>query len=252
LELLFLGTGTSHGVPMIACECDVCRSSDPRDQRGRASVMLSWGGKNVAIDTGAEFRRQMLDHRVMRMDAVFYTHHHADHVHGIDDIRGFTTRNDGPMPVYAASETCDFFRRRFRYIFGDPSVPNIPRLNLREIHAPFELFGKTVTPVPILHAEQTIFGYRVDDLAYLTDCSGLPGSSWPLLADLDLLVVGALRPKPHPKHFSLPQALEFIERLKPRRALLTHISHNLGHEATSRTLPEGVEVAYDGLKVQLA
>ena len=213
--------------------------------------MLSWNGRNIVVDTGAEFRQQMLAHRIMSLAAVLYTHAHADHIHGIDDIRGFTAHTGGCMPVYGDAPTCGFFRSTVRYIFGDPNVPNIPRLDLRVVDRPFPLFGKEVVPVPVLHAEQTILGYRVDDMAYLTDCSGLPDSSWPLLDNLDVLIVGALRPKPHPKHFSLEQALEFVGRVKPKRAYLTHISHNLPHQATSEKLPPNVEMAYDGLRLAL-
>lgn len=250
LELLFLGTGTSHGIPMIGCDCEVCRSDDPRDNRTRASVLLSWSGRNVVIDTGAEFRVQVLRYGVTRLDAVLYTHSHADHIHGIDDIRAFSARMPEPMPVYASPGTAKFFRRTFAYIFS-PNLddPNIPRVVLSKVDAPFTLFGKTVVPVPIEHGSERIVGYRVDGLAYLTDCSGIPRRSWPLIDDLDVLIIGALRPTPHPKHFSLDQALEVVERARPRRTWLTHISHRLGSAATIRGLPEGVELAYDGLRI---
>lgn len=236
---------------MIGCPCPVCRSTDPRDRRDRAAAILSWNGRNVVIDTGAEFRRQVLAFGVTRLEAAFYTHSHADHVHGIDDIRGFTTYDEKPIPVFADGRTAAFLRRTFPYIFdAHPSVPNIPRLDLREASGPFELFGETVTPVPIFHAEDTITGYRVGGLAYLTDCSGVPASSMALLEGLDLLVVGALRPDPHPKHFSLGQALDFIASVGPKRALLTHISHRLPHRETEASLPPGVQLAYDGLRVE--
>jgi len=252
LRLLFLGTGTSTGVPMIGCDCPVCRSEDTRDQRTRPSIMLSWGGLNVVVDTSVEFRGQMLRHQVRRLDAVLYTHSHADHIHGIDDIRGFNLLMGRPVPAYASPDTCRFFREGFRYIFqADPSTPNIPRLDLHAADGPFPLLGKTITPVPIRHGDETILGYRVDHTAYLTDCSGVPDASWPLLRDLDVLVVGALRPKPHPKHFSVGQALDFIERVQPRRAFLTHISHRLCHRDAAAGLPPGVELAYDGLSVEV-
>ena len=252
LDVLFFGTGTSHGIPMIACDCAVCRSSDPRDKRDRASLLLSWGGHNVVIDTGAEFRRQVLANGVTRLGAVFYTHCHADHIHGIDDVRGFNVRARDPIPVFADFATAGFLMRTFSYIFAaDPSTPNLPRMDLRVVGGAFELFGRTIVPVPIYHAEDLILGYRVGGLAYLTDCSGLPDESWPLLEGLDTLVVGALRPTPHPKHFSLDQALEFIERVSPRRAYLCHISHKLSHRELERDLPDDVRPAYDGLRVRV-
>ena len=252
MELLFLGTGTSHGVPMIGCDCEVCRSSDPRDRRGRASILLSWDGRNVVVDTGAEFRRQILTHRVMTLDAVLYTHAHADHIHGIDDLRGFTARMPAPMPVYADSQTCAFLRRTFRYIFEpEAGNPNLPSLDLRAIQDPFELFGETVTPTPILHGRETVLGFRVGGMAYLTDCSGAPKASRRLLDGLDTLVVGALRAKPHPKHFSVGQALDFIAEIRPRRAFLTHLAHRMSHRQAEAMLPPHVEMAYDGLRVRI-
>ena len=215
-------------------------------------MLLSWNGRNAVIDTGAEFRRQVLAHGLSRLDAALYTHSHADHVHGIDDLRGFAPSAEKPLPVYADARTAAFLRRTFEYIFGaDASVPNIPRLDLRETSGPFGLFGQTVVPVPVFHGGDSILGYRVGPLAYLTDCSGLPESSLTLLEGIDLLVVGALRPVPHPKHFSLGQALEFIASVGPKRALLTHISHKLGHRETEAALPPGVGLAFDGMRVSL-
>ncbi|HRU07030.1 MAG TPA: MBL fold metallo-hydrolase, partial [Candidatus Brocadiia bacterium] len=189
---------------MLGCDCKVCCSTDPRDSRGRASVLLKWDGHCVVVDTGAEFRQQALRERLMGVDAVLYTHAHADHIHGIDDLRAFSLRRPEPIPLYAADSTCVFLERTFRYIFSAPAgTPNIPRLQLRRVNGAFELLGRTVTPVPICHGGETILGFRVGGLAYLTDCSGVPEGSMALLAGLETLVIGALMPKPHEKHFSV-------------------------------------------------
>ncbi len=249
-ELLFLGTGTSHGVPMIGCDCPVCTSSDPRNKRTRASVLFTIGDKRLLIDTLTDFRDQMLRHKTPRIDAVIFTHSHADHIHGLDDIRVYSDRQGGPISCYAAPATARRLRDVFDYAFDRQRfIVGIPRLEMIEVNGAFDLFGVRITPVPVEHGVSEVTAIRVDDVAYASDCGGIPESSEPMLADLELLVLDALRFKPHPAHFSLAESLEVIERLKPRRALLTHISHWLDHESTNATLPDNVRMAYDGLRV---
>jgi len=253
LELLFLGTGTSHGVPMIGCDCEVCASTDPRDRRTRASVVISWDDHHVAVDTPPDFRQQLLANDVTRMDALLYTHHHADHIHGIDDVRVFSSRSGVPMPTFGDAELCRFFRRTFRYIFAvNPDNLNVPRMNLQAVDGPFNLFGRRIQPVPVRHGANMALGYRIDGLAYVPDCSGIPESSRPLLQGLEVLVLDALKPTPHPTHFSLPESLAAIEDLAPRRAYLTGLSHRISHARTAADLPDGVALAFDGLRVRIA
>lgn len=254
MQLLFLGSGTSYGVPMIGCDCPVCRSDDPRDRRSRASVMVRAPEGAILIDTSTDLREQSLRHGLTAVDAILFTHCHADHMHGIDDVRRFSGLRQKAIPVYGDPETLAYVVRSHSYIFSDPDFHlgwGIPRLDLREISGPADMCGATVTPIPILHGRRMIYGYRVGGLAYLTDCSDIPGSSVPLLKGLHTLVIDALRHKPHPTHLSLSEALQVIERLKPQQAFLTHIAHNLPHAETEASLPEGVHMAYDGLEVDI-
>jgi len=250
-RITFLGTGTSHGVPMIGCRCATCTSTDPRDQRLRPSVYveLANGGAFV-VDTAPDFRTQALRFGVLRVDAVLFTHPHADHLLGLDEIRRFNSLQRAVIPCYGNPATMAEVRRVFAYAF-DPTQEGggVPQLELRPVTAPFEVAGTTVTPVPVMHGVLPIYGYRVGAFAYLTDCSAIPDESWPLVDGVRTLVVGALRHRPHPTHFTVAQALDVVARVRPERALLTHIAHDLGHAATSDHLPPGVELAYDGLIV---
>lgn len=253
MQIIFLGTGTSYGVPMIACDCAVCRSDDPRNRRTRASVLLRERGAALLIDASPDLRQQMLRHAVQRLDAVLLTHAHADHVLGLDDVRAFSGRQNAPVPVYANAETLQVIRRNFEYAFREPEGPagwDVPRLRSFEMNGGAEICGVAVTAVPILHGRRAILGYRVGGLAYLTDCSAVPEESVRLLAGLDTLVVGAVRVAPHPAHFNLSGALELVERLKPRRAYFTHISHRLDHAAVEAGLPPHVRLACDGLEIE--
>ena len=255
IRLLFLGSGTSYGVPMIGCDCAVCRSADPRDKRTRASALVRAGEKNILIDSSTDLRAQALRHNIRHVDAVLYTHSHADHLHGIDDLRSFSRRARKPIPAYGDAHTVSVIREHYAYIFEDKEFTlgwGIPRLELRVIRSPSAICGVRVTPVPLLHGQRVILGYRIGGLAYLTDCSEIPEESLPLLKGLDMLVIDALRPRPHPTHFSIPEALQTIERLSPRRAYLTHMTHNVEHAATEATLPENVHLAYDGLEIEIA
>ena len=246
----FLGTGTSVGVPMLGCDCDVCRSPDPRNSRYRCSVLVSTPEGRILIDTPPEMRLQLLRERVPFVHAVLFTHYHADHLFGLDDVRPFPRHLGGPVPLYCEPETEERIRAAYDYAFA-PRAPTgtfVPQLVFRTIgREPFRVLDQTVTPVPLKHAHFDVLGFRFDDVAYCTDVNFIPEASWPLLEGLRVLVLDALRPTPHPAHFGVDQALEVIARLKPQRAYLTHMGHELEHEATNRRLPPNVELAYDGL-----
>lgn len=252
-SLVFLGTGTSVGVPMIGCDCAVCTSSDPRNQRYRCSVLVKTPQGNILIDTPPELRLQLLRERIGKVDAVLYTHYHADHLFGLDDVRPLCKYIDGPMPLYCNDEVEEKIRQAFAYAFTprDEAFPAayLPKLAFRRIgEEPFTVLGQRVMPIPLDHAQFYVLGFRFDDVAYCTDVSKIPDRSWPLLEGLRILILDALRFKPHPGHFSLDQALEAIARLKPGRAYLTHMGHWMDHAETNRRLPPGVELAYDGLR----
>jgi phosphoribosyl 1,2-cyclic phosphate phosphodiesterase len=252
LQAVILGTGTSTGVPVPGCTCAVCNSSVPQDQRTRCSVLLSWGGRNILIDTATDLRQQALREKISHIDAVLFTHTHADHVHGIDDLRPFNHRNQGDIPLYGAADDLATLRRTFPYIFSaEPGAGYRPRLALQEISGAFELFGRTVRPIPLWHGREAVLGYRVGPFAYLTDCNEIPESSAVLLRDLEVLVIDALRFTPHDTHFNVAQALQQVKRLGPRRTLLTHLSHEIDHLRDSQLLPAGVEFAYDGQRLSL-
>lgn len=254
MKVTFLGSGTSHGVPIIGCHCDVCTSSDPRDRRFRPSVLVEHdNGTRVLVDTATDLRSQALACGIERVDAVVFTHSHADHIFGLDELRRFNNLRGGPLPVYADEPTLGDLRRIFGYAFDSPPElgGGVPRLVPHTITGPFDIDGVRWQPVPILHGRRPILGFRVGGFAYLTDCSHLPDASRPLLDNLDLLVVGALRDRPHPTHFSLDQAVALARELAPAQALFTHISHELPHAATCARLPAGVALAYDGQTVDL-
>jgi phosphoribosyl 1,2-cyclic phosphate phosphodiesterase len=253
LHITFLGTGTSHGVPMIGCDCAVCRSSDPRDTRTRPSIYVSTPGARVLVDAGPDLRAQALRHDIRRIDAILFTHGHADHILGMDDVRRFNALMKTPMPCYGDARTLDDIRSTFHYAF-DPATPKgggLPALELREVAGPITVNDLTAVPVPLWHGPRPILGYRFARFAYLTDCNRLADEAWPLLADLDLLVIDALREQPHPTHFSLGEAVEVARRIGARRTLFTHMCHHLSHEGTNAKLPEGMSLAYDGLTLDL-
>jgi phosphoribosyl 1,2-cyclic phosphate phosphodiesterase len=252
MTLKFLGSGTSTGVPILACQCSVCTSSDPHDKRHRPSLLLEYDGRAVVIDTTPDFRTQALREGMTRLDAVVFTHGHADHIMGLDDTRVFYFRQQVPLPIYAEARCMATIRSTFAYIFeGNYPFGGVGKLDPHLIEGPFDLWGLTFTPVPVLHGFLPIMGFRFRDTAYITDVSEIPESSISLLAGLDTLILDALRPKPHPTHLSLAQALAMVERLKPRRALFTHIAHDLGHGETNSQLPSHVQLAYDGLKLEI-
>jgi phosphoribosyl 1,2-cyclic phosphate phosphodiesterase len=248
----FLGTGTSTGVPMIGCNCAVCHSNDPRNNRYRCAVLIRAPGGNLLIDTPPELRLQLLREHVGIVGAVLFTHYHADHLFGLDDLRPVPRLLGRPVPLYCTAEVEGKIRQAFAYAFS-PSVEHlpagmVPKLTFARItEQPFEVLGEHVTPIPLLHAHFDVFGFRIGDVAYCTDVSEIPRSSWPRLQGLDVLVLDALRLKPHPAHFGLDQALDAIAQFRPRQAYLTHMSHELDHETINRRLPPHVQLAYDGL-----
>lgn len=252
LNVTILGSGTSHGVPMIACDCAVCLSSDPHDKRTRPSIVIRYGSTSLLVDTSPELRLQCLANDVRRADAVLYTHHHIDHVAGLDDLRRFNWVQDQALPCYGQAETLERLRTMFTYVFDHVSdYPSAkPRLTLHEINGPFEIGGRTITPIPLLHGNLAVLGFRVGNFAYCTDVSKIPESSWPLLEGLDVLVLDALRKRPHPTHFNLDQAVEHAHKIGAKRTYFTHIAHELPHAETNRQLPKGMALAHDGLVIK--
>lgn len=238
---------------MIGCGCAVCKSSDPRDNRSRPSVYLTLpDGAALLIDTSPDLRQQALRFDVRRVDAVLYTHGHADHVLGLDDMRRFNALQKSRIPCYADARTVAEIRQTFSYIF-DPATPaggGLPEIDLFALDGTLTIGGCRITPVPLWHGARLVYGYRIGSLAYLTDCSAIPDDSWPLIEGVDVLVIDALRHRPHPTHFSVAEALGVVERLGPREAWFTHICHDLPHVETSAALPEHVQLAYDGLSVR--
>jgi phosphoribosyl 1,2-cyclic phosphate phosphodiesterase len=256
IKVTVLGSGTSMGVPSLGCHCAVCRSKDPHDNRLRPSLLLSRNGQNVVIDTTPDFRQQALRVGLDRLDAILLTHGHADHILGFDDIRPFNIRQQAALPVYGTEETFEIIRRAFSYVFdGRPTLSTVPSVKLHRVNGPFELLGVPFVPVPLLHGELQVLGFRFGRAAYLTDFSELPDSSAALLEDLDELILDALRDIPHPMHQTVEQALALIERLKPRRAWFTHIAHDLSHAETNERLRKlglhHVQLAYDGLQLEV-
>lgn len=252
MQLSFLGTGTSMGVPIIGCTCAVCTSSDPRNKRLRTSALLRFDGLQVGIDAGPDFRTQALAVGLRQLDALLLTHSHFDHVAGIDDLRPLNFRQQQPMPLYGDARTLRDVRERFSYAFTDGSDGSTrPSLALHTVDGPFQLGATTITPFLVMHGTWPITGYRIGALGYVTDASVLPAESRALLRDLDVLVLNALRFQPHPTHFSLPEALDVIADLRPRQAYLVHLTHEFEHVAVSAQLPDGVFLAYDGLVVDV-
>jgi len=253
MKLTFLGTGTSHGIPMIACDCRVCTSSDPRDKRTRPSILIEYAGKSVLIDTTPELRLQCIANNVRRVDAVLFTHVHADHVTGLDDLRRFNDILRAPLPVYGNKDTLDRLQQMFAYAFTHSPhyLSAKPALHPIPIDSPFDLFGRRVIPIELPHGPTCVLGYRIGRLAYCTDCSDIPPAAQDLLKDLDVLVLDALRIRPHPTHLTLAQAIDWAGRIGAKRTLFTHIAHEILHAEIQPTLPAGIELAYDGMTVEV-
>jgi phosphoribosyl 1,2-cyclic phosphate phosphodiesterase len=250
-RLTVLGSGTSMGVPTLGCTCKVCTSADPHDYRTRPSILVEYGGRAVLIDTTPDFRAQAIRENISRLDAVLYTHAHADHIMGLDDVRPLSFRGEKKIPLYAHEATLKQIESAFRYVFEpDPDYTTLPRVELCRINGALELFGASFQPIPLLHGKAEIHGFRFGSAAYLTDFSDIPEESIGRLSGLDILFLDALRHRPHPTHSNVENSLKLVERLGPRRAFFTHISHDLGHAETNAALPERVRLAHDGLKLE--
>lgn len=253
MRITFLGTGTSAGVPVIACDCATCRSEDPRDKRWRPSVVLELDdGATVLVDASPDLRAQALRFGLRRVDAILLTHAHADHVLGLDDVRIYNFRQGGAIACYGAERALARVRQMFAYVF-DPATPRgggLPQLALWPLGGPFSLGRTTVVPVPVMHGTLPVLGFRVGRFAYLTDCNAIPEASWALLGGLDVLVLDALRHKPHRTHFTVEEAVGVARRIGAARTFFTHMTHDLPHEATCAVLPEGVALAHDGLVLE--
>jgi phosphoribosyl 1,2-cyclic phosphate phosphodiesterase len=252
--LTFLGTGTSMGVPTLGCDCAVCTSTDPRNRRTRPSILLEYNGHIVLVDTGPDFHAQALREGIRHVDAVLYTHGHADHVMGFDDLRPLSFRLPGNLPVYADDETAKNLERIFEYTFRkEDRYPTSAQVEIHRIDltpgSGIDIFGACFRRIPVTHGRQEITGFRFGSTAYLTDMSDIPAESLPLLQNLDVLILDALRHEPHPSHSHLEKSVALVEQLKPRRAFFTHMGHDLDHEATDATLPPHIRLAYDGLKI---
>lgn len=252
MQITFLGTGTSHGVPVIACDCEVCRSTDPRNSRTRTSVYVADGETRVLIDAGPEFRLQCLANNVQRVDAVLLTHSHADHILGLDDLRRFNHLQAGLVPVYGDDDTLDRVRQVFAYAFEDTQVGGgKPQLDLRPLDGQLTIGDLTVQPMRVLHGEVPVVAYRMGRFAYVTDTSEIPPETLEQLSGLHTLVIDALRYRPHVTHLSIAQAVEVVQQLEPHRAYLTHMTHDVEYSRLRAELPDGIEPAYDGLVIEV-
>jgi len=251
LRITVLGSGTSVGVPTIGCHCAVCRSDDPRDQRLRPSIFIQYGDHGILIDTTPDFRQQALRARIERLDAILFTHSHADHIMGLDDVRPFNFRQRAQIPIYASADTMSAIQRCFQYIFTDEErESSVPQLEPHTLNGrSFDLFGLEFTPIRLLHGRSLIYGFRFGGAAYLTDHSDIPPESMDRLRGLDVLFLDALRHKPHPTHSTVERSIQTVAQLTPRRAFFTHICHDLPHEETETALPAHIKLAYDGLEI---
>ncbi|MDN3670077.1 MBL fold metallo-hydrolase [Echinicola jeungdonensis] len=253
MKITFLGTGTSQGVPVIGCNCEVCSSLDYRDKRLRSSILIEIDGKHFVIDTGPDFRQQMLRENVERLDAVIYTHEHKDHTAGLDDIRPFNFMQMKDMPVYGTRPVLNQIEKEFSYIFAAKKYPGVPRVITHEIkNKPFEVHGVNFQPIEVLHYKLPVFGYRIQDFTYITDAKSISSEELNKIKGSKILVLNTLQIKEHLSHLTLEEALEIVHLIKPEKAYFTHISHKLGtHHDIEQLLPDQVYLAYDGLKITL-
>jgi phosphoribosyl 1,2-cyclic phosphate phosphodiesterase len=253
LHITVLGSGTSAGVPTVGCGCEVCASTDPRDNRLRPSILIQYAGRGVLIDASPDFRTQALRAHIQRVDAILLTHAHADHILGLDDVRPYNYKQRSPIPLYGSSDTLEVIQRVFKYAFDDgPRESTVPRLDLHTVDSePFDVFGLEFRPVPIMHGSSRVLGFKFGNAAYLTDHSDIPEASKAMLRGLDVLFLDALRHRPHPTHSTVARALEWVDELKPRRAFFTHICHDLPHAETEAAFPAHVKLAYDGLEISV-
>ncbi|MFH1728769.1 MAG: MBL fold metallo-hydrolase [Pseudomonadota bacterium] len=251
MKITILGCGTSTGVPMLGCNCNICSSNNSKNKRTRSSVLIQNNNKNILIDTAPDLRFQAIANKILNIHAVLYTHDHADHTHGIDDLRSFNFIHKSMIGCYASKKTILTIKNRFSYIFDKRFDPLKPNLKMIAIDKHFELFDLKITPIPLQHGDDNIFGFRINNFAYLTDCSGINESSLKLLQNLELVIISGLRLKPHKKHFSIEQATNMIKKLGAKKGLITHLSHTLDYNEISKTLPENINLAYDGLVIKL-
>jgi phosphoribosyl 1,2-cyclic phosphate phosphodiesterase len=253
MYITFLGTGTSSGVPLIGCCCDVCRSLDYRDKRLRVAIHIQTQGKSFVIDTGPDFRQQILREGISQLDAVIFTHQHKDHTAGLDDVRAFNFLQKKDMPVYGRAEVLEQLRREFEYVFAENRYPGIPRLQLHEItNEPFEIMGVAFTPIDVLHHRLPVFGFRIENFAYITDVNHISPYEQAKLKNLDVLVLGALQREQHISHYTLEEAVNMVEILQPKVTYFTHLSHKMGrHAEVESQLPSHIKLAYDGLRLKL-
>jgi phosphoribosyl 1,2-cyclic phosphate phosphodiesterase len=251
LKITFLGTGTSQGVPVIGCTCEVCQSLDYRDKRLRTSVQVEISNQSFVIDTGPDFRQQMLRENVKRLDAVLFTHAHRDHTAGLDDVRAYNFMQGMDMPIYGAQSVLDQLRLEYAYAFAEKVYPGIPRLQLNAIDdQPFQVNGIDIIPLPVQHLHMSVFGFRIKDFSYITDANSIPEETLDRLKGTEVLVLNALQIEPHISHFNLKEALAMVEKIKPKKTYFTHISHKLGlHADVQKKLPASVFLAHDGLQV---
>ena len=251
MKVTFLGTGTSQGVPVIACECEVCRSLDFRDTRTRSSALIENNGISILIDSGTDFRYQMLRERIKRIDAVLFTHAHKDHTAGLDDIRSFNFRQKSVIPIYGTKQVLNQLKQEFEYIFVENSYPGIPQLSLNVIDdQPFTIKGLDIIPIPVMHHKMPVLGFRVGNFTYITDANDIPLDSREKVKGTQTLVLNALQKEPHISHFTLDEAIQISKELKVPQTYLTHISHRLGlHQKVSEEIPEGIALSYDGLQL---
>lgn len=254
MNITFLGTGTSQGVPVIACTCEVCTSLDYRDKRLRTSVLIETSNLTLVIDTGPDFRQQMLREQVDRLDGVLFTHAHRDHTAGLDDVRAYNFLQDTNMPVFGSAPTLNQIKSDFAYIFGPKNYPGLPRIELNPItNEPFQFQGLEIIPLPVLHLHMPVLGFRIGNFSYITDTNNIPESTLQKLEGTEVLVLTALQRESHISHYNLEEAIQMVKRIKPRLAYFTHISHKLGvHAEVEKELPERVHLAYDGLKLTMA
>jgi phosphoribosyl 1,2-cyclic phosphate phosphodiesterase len=254
MQLTMLGVGSSAGTPVVGCNCATCISDNPRNQRTRCSSLITLdSGENILIDTGPDLRSQSLRENIKRVDAVFYTHTHADHLHGIDDLRSFCQIQRKQIPLYAKEDAVEHIKQKFGYVLRDPSdFWEMPVLRTETIHKPFELFGVKITPIPVMHGKSHILGYRIGNLAYMTDVSEIPESSLALLKDLDIVLLDCLREKSHPTHINIEQSLAYVGRIKAKQSYMIHMTHELEYASLSKKLPKDVFVGFDGLKLHIS
>lgn len=248
MEVIILGTGTSQGVPVIGCKCEVCTSKNPQDNRLRSSVIIKIEGINILIDASPDFRQQMLRQNIDKLDAIVFTHEHKDHIGGLDDVRAFNFLTKKPMEIYAEKRVQEALRREYSYVFSDNNYPGIPRLNLNTIdETPFYIKNIKVTPIRVMHYNLPIFGFRIGDFTYITDANYISEEELQKIFGTKILILNALRKEKHLSHYSLEEALEIIKIISPRKAFLTHLSHNMGlHDKINPQLPDNVALAYDG------